>query len=381
MRIGLNGIPLLSPLTGIGHYTRSLALELQSLGDDRVRMFYGRGWSSDVRSIPVDNIVGAKAAVKRWIPRAYEVSRAIQQVGFSASVYREKLDVFHETTGFAFRFDGPTVTTIHDLAWRRFPSTHPRERVAAYERWIGNTVRRSAQFVTVSSAIKQEVVDILGVEPEKITTIPEAPRNAFHPRTQMQCQDALCKLSLAYRGFLLCVGTLEPRKNVNAAIAAFGKLPCTERKRWPLVLVGMRGWLTTSTEDQLASLVQSGSVRVLGYVDDDDLACLCAAARMLIYPSLYEGFGLPPLEAMASGTPVISSNASSLPEVVGEAGIQVDPHDVDALHEGIRRLTEDDALWDALRSKGLARAARFSWRRCAQETLAVYQQVLGEAAA
>ena len=146
--------------------------------------------------------------------------------------------------------------------------------------------------------------------------------------------------------------------------------------RFPLAIVGMKGWLTSQLDSLFASLAQSGRVRPIGYVDDAALALFYASARMLIYPSLYEGFGLPPLEAMASGTPVIASNVSSLPEVVGDAGIQVDPHDVDALREAIRRLAEDDSQWEALRSAGLARAAQFSWERCARETVAVYRKVL-----
>jgi len=144
----------------------------------------------------------------------------------------------------------------------------------------------------------------------------------------------------------------------------------------PMVIVGMKGWLTSRLDSLLEPLIQSGRVRAVGYVDDATLATLYGSARMLIYPSLYEGFGLPPLEAMASGTPVITSNVSSLPEVVGDAGLQVGPQDVHAQREAVLLLAEDDSRWEALRCTGLTRAATFSWERCARETLAVYRKVL-----
>jgi alpha-1,3-rhamnosyl/mannosyltransferase len=302
----------------------------------------------------------------------------VQQVAFSSGAHR--FDVYHDTTGFPLRFAGPVVATVHDLAWRRFPQTHPRQRVRAYERSFAAALRRTTHFITVSRAIAAELVELFGVPSGRVTVTPEAARPVFSPREAPQCAATLAAHGLSYRGFLLSVGTLEPRKNIERVLAAYSGLGDGLRRKLPLVLVGMRGWLAAGLEGQLAPLVHSGEVRVLGYVDDVALAALYASTRMLIYPSLYEGFGLPPLEAMASGTPVIVSNASSLPEVVGDAGIQVDPHDVDALRSAVNRLAEDDALWEALRSSGLARAAQFSWRRCAEETLAVYRLVAGRPA-
>jgi O-antigen biosynthesis alpha-1,3-rhamnosyltransferase len=181
---------------------------------------------------------------------------------------------------------------------------------------------------------------------------------------------------LAYRSYILCVGTLEPRKNLGLVIHAYSSMPESYRSRRPLVIVGMRGWLTSGLEKMTRPLVASGQIRVLGYASETDLAALYAGAHVLVYPSLYEGFGLPPLEAMASGTPVIVSNRSTLPEVVGTAGIQIEATDTAGLVEALNELDQDAEAWQARAQASLARAACFSWRRCAEETLAVYRKVL-----
>jgi alpha-1,3-rhamnosyl/mannosyltransferase len=178
---------------------------------------------------------------------------------------------------------------------------------------------------------------------------------------------------------VLCVGTLEPRKNLELVIRAYAAMPESYRACRPLVLVGMKGWLTSGLESLMQPLVAAGQIRPQGYTSDADLAVLYAAAQVLVYPSLYEGFGLPPLEAMASGTPVIVSNRSTLPEVVGDAGVQLDAADEPGLREALRHMDEDPAWWNARAVASLAQARQFSWARCARETLAVYRKVLGRA--
>jgi alpha-1,3-rhamnosyl/mannosyltransferase len=235
---------------------------------------------------------------------------------------------------------------------------------------------RCAHVITDAESVRREIIDTYAVAPERVTAVPLAARAIFRPATEAACAGAIGRHDLAWRHYFLCVGTLEPRKNLQLAVKAYAGLPPALRNRFPLAIVGMKGWLTSNLEKVLAPLAASGHVRMIGYVDDDELALLVAAARTLIYPSLYEGFGLPPLEAMASGTPVVTSNVSSLPEVVGDAGIQVGPDDIQALREAMGKLAEDDSAWEALRSAGLARASQFSWTRCALETLAIYRQVL-----
>jgi alpha-1,3-rhamnosyl/mannosyltransferase len=374
--VAFNATALLSPLTGIGHYARSLALALAATGETELHYFYGLGWSDALRDAPVRNIVAGKSAIKRAVPKAYELSRFVLQRFFAAGVRRRRCDLYHDPNFLAFDFDGPTVITAHDLSWLHYPETHPAERVRAMQRLFPRSLQRAAHVITDAESVRREIIDTFAVAPERITAVPLAARAVFRPATAEQCAPVLARHGLSWRGFVLCVGTLEPRKNLELALRAYAALPASQQDRLPLAIVGMKGWLTSRLDGLVEPLARSGRVRPVGYVDDEALAALCASARMLVYPSLYEGFGLPPLEAMACGTPVIASNVSSLPEVVGDAGIQVGPHDVAALRAAMAELSEDDGRWEALRSAGLARAAGFSWARCARETLAVYRKVL-----
>jgi len=375
MRVGINAIALLSPLTGVGQYTRSLITALGRHEDADLRFFYGRGWSTALRSSPLDSIESWKRLVKKYVPRPYEVTRAAQQVAFSIGSWRNHLDLYHEPSFLAFRFDGPTVSTVHDLSWIRFPGTHPADRVAALNSMLPESLARSAHVITDAEYVRREVIDTFGVSADRITAIPLAARSEFHPRNETECRATMQARDLRWRQFLLSVGTLEPRKNLGVALTAYATLPPALRKRFPLVIVGMRGWLDAGVERSIEPLIAAGSIRLFGYVSDSELAHLYAGARMLIYPSLYEGFGLPPLEAMASGTPVVASNASTLPEVVGAAGCLVDPHDVDALKQNIQLLLEDESAWQHYQQAGLERALCFSWQRCAEQTSSVYRRV------
>ena len=374
--VALNATALLSPLTGIGHYVHSLAKALAATGETDLTFFYGAGWSRALRDAPMTGIVAGKNAFKRIVPGAYDVMRLVQQRRFNAGARHLRSGVYHEPNFLGFEFDGPMVITAHDLSWLRYPETQPADRVRAMIKRFPQALARCAHVITDAESVRREIIDTYAVAPERITAVPLAARAVFRPADEAACAGVIGRHDLAWRHYFLCVGTLEPRKNLQLAVEAYAGLPATLRNRFPLVIVGMKGWLTSELDKLLAPLAASGHVRTIGYVDDDTLARLVAAARLLVYPSLYEGFGLPPLEAMASGTPVITSNVSSLPEVVGDAGIQVGPHDADALREAMGKLAEDDGAWEALRSAGLARASRFSWARCARETLAIYRQVL-----
>jgi alpha-1,3-rhamnosyl/mannosyltransferase len=372
MKIGINAVCLLSPLTGIGQYTRSLVAELQARDDLQVELFYGSAWSSALRTAPLPGIDSWKRAFKRWVPRAYAVNRALQQVAFTQGARKRTLDLYHEPSFLAYRFAGPTVVSVHDLSWIRFPATQPADRVAALNAVLPSALARAAHVITDAEYVRREVIATFGLDPGRVSAVPLAARAAFRPRPEDECP-ALAAYGLRYRQFVLCVGTLEPRKNLATALRAYGSLPSGLRERFPLAIAGMRGWLAGSLERTLDTLVATGQVRLLGYVSDEALAQLYAGAKLLAYPSLYEGFGLPPLEAMASATPVIVSSASTLPEVVGDSGRIVDPCDVDALSEDLRLLLEDEGAWARYRNAGIERSRQFSWRRCAEQTVQIYR--------
>ena len=379
LRIGINGTALLSPLTGIGQYTKNLAEALRATGEVDLWLFYLVAWSQDIRTAPLPNITRLKSIVKRMVPYPYLVSRALQQVRFSKGVRGLNLDVYHEPNFLSHRFPGPTVITAHDLSWIRFPETHPADRVKLMNRIFPRSLDQAAHVLTDAEFTRQEIIEYFGIAPNRITSIPLAARDNFYPRSEMECRPVLAAQRLNYRSYILCVGTLEPRKNLELIIRTYATMPPAFRHRWPLVVVGMRGWLTSPLESVMHDLVASGEVRPLGFVSEDDLAVLYAGASMLVYPSLYEGFGLPPLEAMRSGTPVIVSNRSTLPEVVGDAGVLIDPHDVPGLRDAVLGLAEDSEHWTARHVASLRQASRFSWSRCARETIAIYRSVLARA--
>ena len=378
MRIAFNGSALLSPLTGVGQYAHSLARCLAANGELDMQFFYAALWSHDIRTKPVKEIGALKEFIKKYIPHPYQFSRAVQGWRFGMGARKFRPHVYHEPNFLPFKFDGPTVITAHDLSWIRFPETHPAERVAVMNDLFPKALERADHVLTDASYVRQEIIDRFGVAPDRITSVPLGSREIFRPRSAEQCRQILQERGLEYRGFLLCVGTLEPRKNLELVIRAYSALPESFRRRRPLVMVGMRGWLTSNVESLMQPMVASGEIRPLGFTSDEDLAVLYAAALTLVYPSLYEGFGLPPLEAMASGTPVIVSDRSTLPEVVGAAGVQIAADDQQTLREALLRFDEDPSFWQQRAEASLVQASGFSWERCARETLAIYRKVVNE---
>jgi alpha-1,3-rhamnosyl/mannosyltransferase len=376
IRLAFNGSALLSPLTGVGQYSKSLASHLCASSDVQVHIFYAAIWSQEIRTGPIREIGAIKDFIKNFVPQPYRVSRAIQQWRFNLGASRIRPDLYHEPNFLPFKFDGPTVVTAHDLSWIRFPETHPPERVAVMNKLFPRSLKAASHVLTDAEFIRQEIIEEFGVAPDRITSVPLGARRIFRPRTEGECATALAEFGLRYRGYVLCVGTQEPRKNLELAIRAYAGLAPAIRKRFPLVTVGMKGWLTSRLESVMQPLVASGELHPLGYTSDEALAALYAGATALVYPSLYEGFGLPPLEAMASGTPVIVSNRSTLPEVVGTAGVVIDAEDEAALREALQQFVEDRKFWEERAGAGLQRAAGFSWQRCAEQTLAVYRRVL-----
>ena len=374
--VAFNGSALLSPLTGVGQYSKSLAEHLVASGQAQLSLFYAAIWSKDIRTGPIKEIGAIKEFIKKVVPHPYAVSRAIQQWRFNMGINAIRPQIYHEPNFLPFRFDGPTVITAHDLSWIRYPETHPGERVTVMNRLFPKALEAASHILTDAEYVRQEIIGEFGVAPDRITSVPLGARSIFRPRSETDCASTLAELDLRYRRYVLCVGTLEPRKNLELAIRAYAEMPAAFRERHPLVTVGMKGWLTSGLESIMQPLVSSGELRPLGYTSDEALAALYAGAMVLVYPSLYEGFGLPPLEAMASGTPVIVSNRSTLPEVVGQAGVIIDAFDDAGLREALLRFDQDPRYWQERANASLAQAFGFSWKRCAEQTLGVYRKVL-----
>jgi alpha-1,3-rhamnosyl/mannosyltransferase len=380
MQIIVNGTSLLTPLTGVGQYVRHLFSALERLPGVDIHMYHGLRFSEGVRlpSPRVSRTLGDLCRIaRRIVPRPRALRQMIQERAFARQARKFGADCLYHEPGFPpLPHDGPLVLTIHDLSCFDHPETHPRERVDLMQREMPTAIARASRILVISEATGQALRHWFDVRETPIHITRLAADARFHPRPRPQLETPLATLGLCPGAYLLCVGTLEPRKNLPLLFAAYSGLPGTLRRRFPLVVAGMPGWGGNTLPKHCAPLARTGEIRFPGYVHDDLLPLLYAGAAAFAYPSRYEGFGLPPLEAMASGTPVITANRTSLPEVVGEAGLMVDPDDVDGLRQGLRQLLECPDTAARFSRLGLERAATFNWQRCALETLAAYRQIL-----
>lgn len=376
MRLAFNATSLLSPLTGIGQYSRQLAKGLAEYDDIDVDFFYGAFWQKSVRAEPMPGAQTLLPWIRSNVPGSYALRRLVQQQRFSAHAKRETFDLYHEPNILPMPFDGPTVVTVHDLSWIRYPETHPVERVKAMNKYFESGLRQASLVLTDSEFVKQEIIDVFGTNPGSIISIPLGVEPLFQPRNATQTLPILTKHGLNHGRYLLAVGTLEPRKNLALALDAYRQLSPNLRKCYPLVLVGMKGWLTSELQLKLVPLVNSGEVRCLGYLTRTELAFVMAGATTLIYPSLYEGFGLPPLESMACGVPVIASNVSSLPEVVGDTGLLIDPTSTSQLGQAIKQMIDDPVFRDRQSQNAIKRSAEFTWEKCIARTTDVYRKAI-----
>jgi len=375
MRIALNARILQAPRTGIGHYVAELVNALRSDTDIEIELFHGWGWSS---ALPEAAMPGYSrlTPLLRQIPGAYQARRWLEQKRFDQA-RAHGIDLYHEPSLWPLAFDGPTVITLHDLTHLHYPETQPPARLQEIERRLATGVRQAQVILTDSQAIADEAQSCFGLPSERFVVAPLGVAERFHPRDAHTIDPVLKAHAVTAREYFLCVGTLEPRKNLRLALRAHALLPEAVRQRFPLLIVGMAGWQREQFSAELRQALASGHVCLLGYLPDEHLAQLLAGARALIFPSLYEGFGLPVLEAMASGTPVLLTRASAMPEVAGDAGNYIEPDNADGLRDALIRLLDDQVHWQACREAGLQRARLFSWQRCAQATAGAYRQAMG----
>jgi glycosyltransferase involved in cell wall biosynthesis len=272
-----------------------------------------------------------------------------------------------------------TVVTVHDLGYRRLPDAHP-DSSRLYRVWSTRfSARTATRVIAVSETTKRDLVEMEGISAERIRVVHHGVDTSLQRvENAAQLRDVRRRYGLPERYFLY-VGTLQPRKNLQRLIQAHRRLRESDAHLPSLVLAGQTGWLADPIIREARQSVSADSVILTGYVDRADLAALLSASVAFVYPSLYEGFGMPVLEAMSCGTPVLTSNVSSLPEVAGDAAMLVDPEDVDSICEGLRRLADDSELREDLRGRGLERVCQFSWDRAARETLAVLREAVDAA--
>jgi alpha-1,3-rhamnosyl/mannosyltransferase len=373
MRIAYDGVPLVGERFGIGHYTDRL-IRAVARADRGARCVVVCPWPvNPFRPLPPMSFPDPNVELPHPSLRARLRRRVREKLGVQASLETliGPVDVFHATN---YLLTHPVrrakrVVSIHDLTAILFPQWHPADRLRKMRAGLQASAEAADRIIAVSQATRDDIVKHLGIPAERVAVVPLAVDPSFHPPSRAEVDAALAPLGLSNGAYLLFLGTLEPRKNLGRLVEAVTRAGTDVG---PLVLAGAEGWGNDELRPRITELERQGRVRYLGYVPDALRTPLIGGARMFVYPSLYEGFGLPPLEAMACGTPVIASNVSSLPEVVGDAALLVDPLDVDDLAAGIRKLWDDEALRYDLRVCGLARAREFTWERTARLTLEAY---------
>jgi glycosyltransferase involved in cell wall biosynthesis len=372
MRVGLDGIPLATPRTGVGHYTFELAHHLAIVSpENEFELLSPFPFDPPIQNgdLP-DGLRAVQVKVN-------SLSRRWFAVGLPLHLRQSKFDLFHGTNyEVPLWSKSPSVLTIHDLSLFLYPETHEPDLVRRGRRRLPIMARAAECIITPSETIKREVIQHLRISESKVVVIPDAPRRLFRPMPLAETTATRTKLGIEPE-FILFTGTLEPRKNLSTLLKAFQEIMRETMLRPQLVIAGKEGWLMDELRQQVDQPGLRDRLRFTGYLLDDELCALYSSCRVFVYPSLYEGFGLPPLEAMACGAPVITSSISSLIETTGtKAARHVEPLDAAGLAQSIVGLLENDSERKYLSSAGIKHAAGFSWHKVAASTSEVYGRVM-----
>ena len=365
MRIGIDGIPLASAKTGIGHYTLELSRALAAIDPD-----YEFQLISPVPLVFDDHL-------PRNVRRVEAPKRKLWWfAGLPLYIRRSSLALFHGTNyDIPLWSQCPTVLTIHDLSLLLYPQTHLKHLVRRARYRLPLMARNATRIITATEHVKKEVAHHLRVDPAKIAITPYAPRSDFRPMAPTAAEAVRRRLGVE-DVFILFVGTIEPRKNLITLLRAFAETRMNTDLRPQLVIAGQEGWLMSEMSSYIEREGLKERIKFTGYIADEDLRALYSSCAVCVYPSLYEGFGLPPLEAMSCGAPVIAADVPSLHETVGKAALLVPPTDVQQLTRALVEILRDEHKRAYFSRAGMEWAAQFTWERTAQLTLEVYREAM-----
>lgn len=378
MNVILNTHSLQAPLTGMGWYTRYLLEGLQKHNDINQLVCIPNVNEANQLSKTSFTLKPKLKKIIKFFPGTYASLNCIRNAKFKNKTrFLMGNDfIYHEPSYILRPYLGPKVCTVHDLSHIHYPSYHPKERVKFLRYNLAISINKADHIITGSDFVRKEFINYFSIPAHKITRIYHGVSKIFKPRNFNEIRNFLLPYDLHKKSYLLSVSTLEPRKNIERLIQAFCRLPQQWRKQYPLVLVGSKGWGSAKLEKLIDKLIKKEEVFYLGYVPETDLPYLYSGAHVFLYLSLYEGFGLPVLEALASGVPCITSDVSSIPEVVENTGLLVNPRDVDAITETLKRLLNDPVLQADLKREGPIQASKFSWEMCVNNTIDVYEAIL-----
>jgi len=391
MNIILATDPMFWPLTGIGRYTHELIKHLDAdprVGD--VRYFNMGRWQNKAEFARFEHYNDAGAAEPDRIARGFGLLRkslannklATKTYSYvTPPIYAQRLKpfskshIYHSPNFLLPPFAGKKVATFLDLSVFRHPEFHPKARVPLLRPETAKAARNADHIITPTEAVRQEVIEYFSRSADDVSAVPLA--SSFHDfRPEYESIERfLHKHRLGNRQFFLFVSSIEPRKNINRLLDAYESLAPDFKKQYPLVLTGSSGWQSEDVLARIATLAQSGQVRYLGYTSETGLMHLYATAGAVVFPSIYEGFGLPIIEAQAMGVPVVTSDVSCMPEVAGGAALLVDPFDISSIGDALLRIMNDDSLRRDLKEKGLKNASQYSWAKTVSKTIDVYSHL------
>lgn len=382
MHIVINTIPLLSKLTGIGNCIYNISEHLLDIDNKNKYTFYYGYFSKKLQPVEYGKTTDFKFTVLqktipliKKIPFLRDLARQANRKYVEAVHYARRFDVYYEPNFIPINIKAKRiVTTIHDFSFHLHPEWHPEDRIVYFQKNFYRRIYESDLVITVSNFTKTEAKNFLKIDENKIRVV-----YMGHDNTIFKLYDKTEVLSFRNskrlpENFILFVGSIEPRKNIERLLLAYMQLPEYIKREFKLVLVGFSGWKNKNIMRLIDKM--RDNVKFLGYLNTQELSLAYNRAKIFAYPSLYEGFGLPPLEAMACGCPVVVSNAASLPEVCGDAAYYVNPYDVESIAEGIYKVATDEELGKNLIQKGLQRAKIFSWEKSAREHIKVFEEVL-----
>lgn len=370
MRITLCIDALEPQLSGIGRYTWELCRGLERQPEISQLQFYSRHSLVENPSTLLSDHEGA-------VPRRGRIRRVMRRWRAGRSLKR---NLVHGPNYLLPVQVHGGVITVHDLSVILYPDMHPASRLKAFDLLFASSLDRAGQVITDTETIRQEVMQTFSVPADRISVAPLGVDRRFRQRNPSELAAILAPWGLQPGGYGLCVAALEPRKKIAELIEAWGRLHPAMRTRFPLVLAGTVGWRNEHLHLRIEQARAEGWLQHLGFVDENLLPQVYAGARLFVYPSIYEGFGLPPVEAMASGTPVIVSDRSCLPEVCGQAARFIDPDDADAFTAALEESLSDDQWRADMIARGLKHAQIYTWESCISNTVTAYRKALAVSA-
>ena len=372
MRIGIDATALPPQPVGAGNYIIQLIRAFAALeGENQFVIF------ASERGQYLINLPNKPNLEWKLIGDRHPGLRLIwEQTYFSRLIREANVDLLHSLHYTRpLRLFCPSIVTFHDMTFFLYPELHTRTKRIFFPQAIKSSSRRADFVITVSESTRQDAIRLLGLSPDRVITIQHGVDRSFRPLNTIEFGKRVAYKYRLPSKFILYVGLIEPRKNLPLLINAYKKLVDNGTDH-NLVLVGRFGWMFDELLQQIEKLSLTDKVILTGYVEQEDLPMVYNLCDLFVYPTLYEGFGLPALEAMACGIPVITTDVSSLPEIVGEAGLLVPPDDVEALFQGINNVLNDEDLRLNMARRGTEQAAKFSWDRAARSTLEVYRQAI-----